>query len=468
MGFLDRVSVIINTDSYKPSHWLQYPPSMTDLVSYFESRGNGPTMFFGLQYLLREYLSRPMTQDDIEYASVFLTKHGVPFHRQGWQHILRQYDGRIPARIYAVKEGSVVPSSNILMRVESTDPVVPWAGAYIEDILVRMWYPCTVGTRSWRLRQIILDALIKSSDDPYQEINFKLHDFGARGSSSLETACIGGAAHTVNFQGSDTMPGVMLANEFYDHEMSAFSIPAAEHSTITSWGEHAEAAAYENILRHFAKPGSMVAVVSDSYNLWNAINEIWGRSLRQDVIDSGATIVIRPDSGHPPSVVLRALQDLEKAFGSKVNSKGYRVLNNVRVVQGDGITEESIPEIIETFMNAGFSATNVAFGMGGGLLQQMDRDTHQFAYKACFAKVSGRFVRVFKNPVDAPEKKSKSGYLDLVGNEHLGYQTIDRDPFCPAPNSALDLVYENGEIKRHQTLADIRQRAISHAGAFKK
>jgi nicotinamide phosphoribosyltransferase len=472
MGFTDRVSIIVNTDSYKPSHWLQYPPGMTDMVSYFESRGNGPTVFFGLQYLLREYLAKPFTQNDIEYAAAFLTKHGLPFNRMGWQHILQHHGGKLPVRIYAVPEGSVIPSSNILLRVESTDPAVPWVVSYVETALVRLWYPCTVATRSWRLRRIILDALRKSSDTPEAEIDFKLHDFGGRGVSSLESAGIGGAAHLVNFKGSDTIPGVILANEYYDCEMAGFSIPAAEHSTITSWGQHAEGAAYGNMLNQFAKPGAILAVVSDSYDLWKAIDQIWGRSLREQVIESGAVIVIRPDSGNPPAVVLRALQELEKAFGSKMNSKGYRVLNNVRVIQGDGITEESIPEILKTFMDYGFSATNVAFGMGGGLLQQLDRDTHQFAYKTCFAKIDGRYVKIAKNPVDAPEKKSKSGYLDLTF-DGTDYHTFESPtPFRPFAGihalngSCLELVYDTGSIERSETLDEIRKRASDRANAL--
>ncbi len=462
MGFLDRVSVIINTDSYKPSHWLQYPPETTALVSYFESRGNGPTMFFGLQYHVMEYLARPFRRKDIEYAATFLKAHGVPFNRAGWEYILKKHKGRLPVRIYAVKEGSVVPHSNILMRVESTDEEVPWVVSYAETPLVRLWYPCTVATRSWRLRQIILAALRKSSDNPEQEIDFKLHDFGGRGASSLETACIGGSAHVVNFKGSDTMPGVMLANEFYGCEMSGFSVPAAEHSSITSWGRSRETDAYANMLKHFAMPGAIVAVVSDSYDLWNAIQHIWGETLRQQVIDSGATIVIRPDSGHPPTVVLRALVELEKVFGSRINALGYKVLNYVRVIQGDGITEESIPEIIALFLKHGFSATNVGFGMGGGLLQQMDRDTHQFAYKTCFGIVDGQVVRIAKDPIDAPEKRSKSGYLDLVCDHH-GYRTIEAEPFRFSKDSRLELVYENGQIHRRHTLADVRERALNHA-----
>jgi nicotinamide phosphoribosyltransferase len=62
--------------------------------------------------------------------------------------------------------------------------------------------------------------------------------------------------------------------------MAAFSIPAAEHSSICAWGKENEVEAYRNMLRQFAKPGALVACVSDSYDLWNAITNLWGQAIK--------------------------------------------------------------------------------------------------------------------------------------------------------------------------------------------
>ena len=43
-----------------------------------------------------------------------------------------------------------------------------------------------------------------------------LHDFGYRGSTSVESAAIGGAAHLVNFLGTDTIAGMELLLRYYD------------------------------------------------------------------------------------------------------------------------------------------------------------------------------------------------------------------------------------------------------------
>ena len=456
---------LIDTDSYKVSHHLQYPPGTTSMFSYIESRGGeySKTVFFGLQYYLKKYLSHRVTVEEVEEAKEFFEAHGEPFNYEGWMYIAKDLGGKLPVRIRAVPEGSVVPTSNILVGIESTDPKVFWVVSWIETMLLRVWYPINVATRSHKIRQIILEALQVSADDPEAEINFKLHDFGSRGVSSQESAMIGGAAHLVNFMGSDTVVGIRCANKFYNIKMAGFSIPAMEHSSVTSWGRENEVEAYRNMLQKTAKPGGLIACVSDSYNLWNACSNIWGEQLKEEVIKSGATVVIRPDSGHPPSVVLRTAQLLDEKFGSVVNKKGYKVLNNVRILQGDGINENSIQEILNNLLDHGFSATNIAFGMGGALLQQHNRDTLKFAMKCShiYRTVDGKEVSVdvFKDPITDHGKVSKSGRLDLIRDMAGNWATVtlgDKDHHLL---TVMNLVYEDGEILKEYTFDEIRSRA---------
>jgi nicotinamide phosphoribosyltransferase len=459
-------NLILDTDSYKASHWLQYPPNTTSVFSYIESRGgrHSETVFFGLQYYLKKYLCKTVTEEHVQEAKEFYAAHGEPFNEEGWLYIVRELGGKLPLRIRAVPEGEVVPTSNILVSVENTDPKCFWLTSFIETMLLRVWYPITVATESRAIKKLILSYLEKSSDDPNGEISFKLHDFGARGVSSNESAALGGAAHLVNFMGSDTVAGVRMANRYYNCKMAAFSIPAAEHSTITSWGRENEAEAYRNMLRQFAKPGALLACVSDSYNIYNACEHIWGEELRQEVIDSGAVVVVRPDSGHPATVVLKCLELLASKFGTTTNTKGFKVLNNVRVIQGDGINMDSIREILDTALAAGFSATNIAFGMGGALLQQHNRDTQKFAMKCSHITADGRSIRVFKDPVDDAGKRSKSGRLDLVynGNEWVDgeLKTVEiADGMLEHPHSVLNTVFENGIVLNETTLDEVRSRA---------
>lgn len=454
-------SILLNTDSYKVSMWRQYPAGTTGVYSYIESRGGryDRTVFFGLQAFIKEYLLVPITQSDIDIADEILTAHGEPFNRAGWQYILDKHNGYLPVVIRAVPEGTVVPVKNVLATIENTDPECFWLTTWLETALLRaIWYPTTVATQSYTIKRVILDYLEKTGDPTL--IDFKLHDFGARGVSSLESAGIGGAAHLVNFMGTDTVSGILFAREYYNAGVAGFSIPAAEHSTITSWGRDNEVKAYANMLNQFAKPGSIVAIVSDSYDIYNATEKLWGEALRQQVIDSGATVVIRPDSGDPVEVNRNLIQILDQKFGSTVNAKGFKVLNNVRLIQGDGVNELTIRSILGAFMALGYSADNIAFGMGGALLQQVDRDTQKFAMKCSAAKVNGEWIDVQKDPVTDSGKKSKAGRVTTwtSGGE---YQSSVTRPHGWTDKGVewtdvLETVYLNGKLVKEIDFATVR------------
>jgi nicotinamide phosphoribosyltransferase len=457
-------NILLNTDSYKVSMWKQYPAGTTNVYSYIESRGGryDRTVFFGLQAFIKEYLLEPITQADIEVADEILTAHGEPFNRAGWQYILDKHNGYLPVVIRAVPEGTVVPVRNVLATIENTDPECFWLTTWLETALLRaVWYGTTVATQSYTIKQVILDYLERTGDPT--TIDFKLHDFGARGVSSMESAGIGGAAHLVNFMGTDTISGVLFAREFYNAGIAGFSIPAAEHSTVTSWGREGEVDAYRNMLNQFARPGSILAVVSDSYDIYNAASKLWGEELRQQVIDSGATVVIRPDSGDPVEVNRNLIQILDSKFGSTVNAKGFKVLNNVRLIQGDGINELTVRSILGAFMALGYSADNIAFGMGGALLQIVDRDTQRFAMKASAAKINGEWINVVKDPITDPGKRSKAGRVTLwtSGGE---FQSAVEQPTGWTDRGlgwvdALEVVYRDGKLIQEISFEEVRQNA---------
>jgi nicotinamide phosphoribosyltransferase len=464
-------NLLLNTDSYKASHWLQYPPGTDQTFFYVESRGGDydRTVFFGLQAILKEYLSTPVTHADVDEARDFFALHGEPFNEAGWRRIVGVHGGRLPLRIRAVPEGSVVPTHQALVTIESTDPEAFWLPSYLETLLLRLWYPVTVATISWQVKQTLRGYLARTSDRPDEQLPFKLHDFGARGVSSAESAALGGMAHLVNFQGSDTVSGVLAARRFYGAPMAGFSIPAAEHSTITSWGLDGEVAAFRNMLARFARPGALLAVVSDSYDIYRAIDEHWGRTLRDEVIRSGATVVIRPDSGDPVEVVEQCLVRLDAAFGSTVNGKGYRVLNHVRLIQGDGVNPHSIAAILERITAAGYATDNIAFGMGGALLQHMNRDTQKFALKCSAARINGEWIDVYKAPATDTGKTSQRGRLVLLRHREYGtYKTVSVPRDVPAVEDyrppagwahALETVWENGQLVRDWSFDEVRARS---------
>ncbi len=458
-------NLLLDTDSYKSSHWLQYPPQTEFISSYIEPRGGlfANTVFFGLQAYLLDSLSKPISQQDIDEAALLMGAHGVPFYQAGWQYILDQHNGYLPVSIQAVAEGTVLPCKNAVVQVVNTDPNCYWLTSYLETALLRaVWYPSTVASLSYLCRGIIKTAMQKTCDS-LDGLPFKLHDFGARGASSQQSAALGGLGHLVNFAGTDTVSALIGAARWYGmntpERMAGFSIPAAEHSTMTSWGRDAEVDAYRNMLKQFGGAGKIVAVVSDSYDLWNAIDNLWGGELRDEVLQNGGTLVIRPDSGDPVKVVREALERLAVRFGTRINSKGYKVLpDSVRLIQGDGINPVSLQKIIDAVIEAGFSIDNLAFGMGGGLLQQVDRDTLGWAMKASAARVDGAWRDVYKDPITSRAKRSKRGRLAVVQDASGQIDTIREDELAGRDN-LLRPVFRNGQLLVQDDLLTIRARA---------
>ena len=417
---------------------------------------------------LKDYLSHPFTKEDIDEADDFWKMHGLPFCKDGAEYILDNYGGYLPIRIQAVKEGTVLETGNVLVQIINTDPKCYWLTSFLETALLRaVWYPTTIATNSFMCKKVILNALELTSDNPMEEINFKLHDFGARGVSSYESAALGGCAHLVNFMGSDTTPGVLAARKYYGMEMAGYSIPASEHSTITSWGKFNELDAFKHMVDVFSGEGKLYACVSDSYDIWNAVEVLWP-SLKERIIAKGGTLVVRPDSGNPIAVTSGVIERLMSKFGYSINSKGYKVLPNyIRVIQGDGVDEESIKDILQELQFRKISASNIAFGMGGALLQHLDRDTLKFAMKCSNIIINGKEHDVFKQPITDQMKHSKKGRLALIkvnpnhnGQEGTPYfKTIREDEIQEDQLNQLEDVFFNGNLCREQSFIEIRNLA---------
>ena len=453
-------NIIVMTDSYKATHWKMYPPKTTGIYSYLEARTGGEypeVVFFGLQYLLTRFFEgQRVERGHIEKASAFCKDHFGQdlFNREGWEHIERVHGGRLPVEIRAVAEGCVVGEGNVMLTIENTDPRCPWLTNHLETLLVQLWYPCTVATISREQKKIIVAALEQSGTP--ELVDFKLHDFGFRGSTSSESAAIGGAAHLVNFKGTDTMAACELVREYYGASMPGMSVPASEHSTITSWGREEEVLAFEYALRQY--PSGILSVVSDSWDIHRACRELWGEKLKGQVLEREGTLVIRPDSGDAKTVVPDCLDALCEKFGYTVNAKGYKVLpDSVRLIQGDGISRHSLKAIIDAILERGHSLDNVTFGSGGGLLQDVNRDTQRFAMKCSHAVVDGQGRDVYKSPASDPTKNSKRGRLKLVRESSTGhYQSLSEDN--PGKDE-LRVVFRNGRLEETMNFDSIRENA---------
>lgn len=451
------MNLLLATDSYKAGHENLYAPGHDYTYLYLESRGGDfpATVFFGLQYYLLQYLMQGFTLEDVSEAETMWSLHfgrGDYFCPDSWRKMYNRYGGAFPLRIKAVPEGTIVPTKNVLMTVESTDPDFAWLPGWFETLLLKVWYPTTIATQSYYTRKD-LKALFLVSTSNMAALDYAVHDFGYRGSTSEESAALAGAAHLLSFNGSDNMAAVLFAQKYYSELMAATSIPAEEHSTIMSFGgASGEQEAYQHLLDKY--PTGMVACVSDTYDIQNAVHRYWCNSLADNVFQRNGKVVIRPDSGNFMEIVPDILSYLASNFPITINSGGYILLDpHVGVIQGDGMTRETICDLYREVVSRGYAAENLVTGSGGGLLQRVTRDTCAFAMKASQIGVNGKVMDVFKNPKNGPDKKSKAGHLSLIpsGDSFATVQGRHAD-------DVLEIVYLDGKMRKIETFEEIRQR----------
>jgi len=456
----EKYNLILDVDSYKVTHFNQYPQNTKKLYAYIEARNlnSEELIFFGLQAFVKKYLLNPITQDDIDEAEKFLLSHIGVFNRDDWEYILNEHGGFLPIEIKSLDEGTVTNKKIPLLDITNTDEKVPWLVTYIETALLRsLWYPSSVATISREIKKIIFRYLDDTCTNFDDQLPFKLHDFGARGVSSYESSRIGGAAHLLNFLGSDTVEGAMFLKDYYDGTDISYSIPASEHSTITAWGKDNENKAHENIINQFLLEGKVIASVIDSYNTFETASKTISSELKEKIINSKGTLVVRPDSGKLPDTIIELLNTLssEENFGYTLNSKGYKELPSyIRVIQGDGVDKNSIEDILISMKENNYSASNITFGMGGALLQKLDRDTYSFAMKVSAIHDGNTWKDVYKEPSNDKTKNSRRGRFAIVQNDEL--EVVDLEKLNQT--NLLKTRYKDGKLYNETDLKVIRNK----------
>jgi len=470
----------LRTDGYKPSHGKFYESGITEMYDYMTSRGGefNETMMFGAQaHIMKYFLGSVITPDEVRKAKKHFTKYygmeGV-FDDEAWMDIAVRLKGRLPLEIYSLPEGmSGIPVQTPLLAYQNTDPAHSHLVGYIEPLIFKIWNTITVGTLSQKIKQMVYQFLVETGTP--SDIVWKLHDFGYRGVSSEESAEYAGGAHLVNFWGTDTVPAINWVNEFYSDGnfdkdgdptyMPGFSVRATEHSVMTHRGRALEPEVVRNILK--LCPTGIIAMVGDSYNIFDFAEKIIGTDLHTEVVERDGIVVIRPDSGDPVPTMMKLLWILGEKFGWTTNAKGYRVLNHVRTLQGDKNDYNAIYDMLRALKGGLWSSDNIAtFGMGGALLQASTRDTQKMAVKlSSLTDANGEWRDVYKDPITDPGKGSKFGRFAVVeeinsdnGIKRIVTKLLKHHEPMPAGN-LLRPIYRNGELLIHDSFEIVRARA---------
>lgn len=454
-----NINRVMLADSYKYSHWNQYPKGTVKIFDYFESRGGlyDEIVFFGMQYLLKEYFSTPITQNEVDEAYEYSKAHLIPFNKDGWDRIVNVYNGYLPIIIKAVPEGSIIPCKNVLLTVESSVNNVEdfWVASWFETFVMKVWYPTTVATKSYYAKKLLLEYSEKSGSG---NVDLQYHNFGDRGSSTVEAASLGGAAHLTQFKGTDNFHALKLIGDYYNQKTDvAISIRASEHSTVSSWGKNKRLNFYNKYLED-SKGFYIVACVMDTYDIYHDVDYVTKGKFKNKVESNDYPIfVLRPDSGNPLEVLGRIFSILENnnvAFD--INEKGYKMFRKYRIIWGDGVNLDSMKEMLDFVLSKGYSSDNMAFGSGGDIMQKIDRDTSKYAIKcSSITLANGEKRDVFKDPITDRSKASKKGEISLylINGE---YKTLKIDESLK-DKEVLEVIYNTGIMFKDYKFSDVRK-----------
>lgn len=445
-------NITVDTDAYKIVHPIQRPQDLNLLHSYGEPRVGGENKevcFIGISPTVQQHFTQKVTKELIEEGEeecymTFGTKEY--FQRKIWEKVMEL--GYLPLKIMAVPEGTIVEEGNVCFTIQSTTPWFANMVSHFEDLLMWCWYSTGVCTRSMNIKRAITPIFHETSDIPHLVLPYAVNDFGLRGATFFEGAIMGGMAHLVHFEGSDNMPASRHLKNFYGYKGRAKSVWATEHSVATVYGPGR--GEYEYVIAQLSQHTDMIkSIVIDSYDADNFMQNIVGSDEIKRLIKAHTgRIVWRNDSEDPLRQVVKYSDVLGAHFGFDMNNKGYKVIKeNQGMIQGDGMTEESIPKLFLDYTRTGWAADNLVTGSGGGLLEQnLTRDTNRWAVKASYGERNGVPFDIRKTPKTDMTKQSKGGLLKL----HSKGTTIESSKETPEQfagyTDMMQPVFNNGEV----------------------
>ncbi|CAM3236786.1 hypothetical protein SB6411_01308 [Klebsiella spallanzanii] len=490
-----KINPILAIDGYKVSHRAQYPQGTTRVYSNFTPRSDrffqspladGKLVFFGLQGFLQWFLvdqfneaffARPEDEVVNEYKQVmdgYLGRDVVPVDHIRDLHRL----GYLPLHIKSLDEGTKVPMKVPVLTIINTKEEFFWLVNYLETVLsAELWKSSTNATIAHHYRKICERWAEKTCSD-LTHLDFQCHDFSFRGMAGLQDAAQAGCGHLLSFKGTDSIPALLYARDYYTESEDCFigaSIPATEHSVMCMGEREHEIETFRRLIADIY-PQGFVSIVSDTWDYWRVLSE-FTRELKGIIMQRQGRVVFRPDSGDPVEILCgtaasddvrteRSVEEkgsvevLWEIFGGTINDKGYKVLDpHVGLIYGDSITLARADEIMRRLEAKGFASSNVVFGVGSFTYQYNTRDTFGFAMKATWGEVSGEGRMIFKEPkTDNGLKRSARGLL-RVDRDALGeLQLHDEQTLEQELQGELKTRFLDGKVFRHEHLEQIRAR----------
>jgi nicotinamide phosphoribosyltransferase len=492
---------VLLKDGYKVGHKFQYPKNTTLVYSNFTPRGSrrenglGAVIAFGYQYFAMEYLQRQFRErffNEPKDTVVAQYKRRIDNYLgpgTDVSHIADLHDlGYLPLKMKAVPEGTLVPLRVPTLTVRNTKSEFYWLTNMLETLLSNvLWQAPTSATTAFMYRKRF-EAYAQETGAPKDFVKWQGHDFSFRGMSGVEAACLSGAAHLLSFTGTDTITAIDFLEAYYgancEKELIGGSVPATEHSVMSMGGQESE---IDTIYRLITEtyPKGIISIVWDTWDFWKGLNEHLP-ALREVILKRDGKVVVRPDSGDPVKIICGdsesprecvkkgAIQCLWDVFGGRINEAGYKELDpHIGLIYGDSITLERQEAILGGLKAKGFASSNVVLGIGSYTYQHVTRDTDGWAMKATYGErcltpaVNGGHAimecqAIFKKPATDDGTKNSAKGLLRVCDEPLPLHVHEDCSWEEENWGNLQTVFEDGELKRFETLAQIRARVESY------
>ncbi len=487
-------------DFYKVGHIDQYPPGVSQIWTNWTPRSTRipeqtSVVHFGLQYFIKkilienfknEFFARACAQVVDDYLKVIRSTLNVQDPRIDHIEALWKL-GYLPVDIYSIPEGLSTPINCPSMVITNTHPDFFWLPNYLETMLSAfLWKPSTSATTAQRYRKLFEKYARQSGETDFSFIDWQGHDFSMRGMSGIDDAILSGLGHLCSFSGTDTIPAIIAANQYYGADLSCGgSVPATEHSVMCAGGQDGEFDTFEKLICQLY-PSGIISIVSDTWDLWKVLTDYIPR-LKNQIKGRNGKVVIRPDSGDPVKIICGdkernvseaayhgTLQLLAKALGTKANGPGLPLINGAGAIYGDSITYERAHQILDGIVNdLRLSPYNMVFGIGSYTYEYVTRDTYGFAMKATAVKRDGEVIPIFKRPVtDSGHKFSHKGipavYQSVLEDGTPSYVCKQESNPEALDACAFEKVFHDGKLLIDVSFQTIRNRVRSGSVLLEK
>jgi len=311
---------LLLTDAYKTGHHKQYPEGTTLVYSNFTPRSNkyapkgyDHVVSFGMQAVFKfidqifvnDFFKKPKEEVCGEMKrelSLYLNTDYDVSHFEALHDL-----GYLPICVKTIEEGSLVPMKVPVLTIYNTHPDFFWVTNYLETLISNLlWKPLTSATIAFQYKKLLTEWALKTDKENVDFVDFQAHDFSMRGLSGIDCAVFSGLGHLTSFKGTDSLPAIWGARQFYgmigskEDPFIAGSVNATEHSVMCAGGKEDELETFRRLLSTY--PTGILSIVSDTWDLWKVLTE-YLPILRNEIMARDGKIVIRPDSGKPTDII---------------------------------------------------------------------------------------------------------------------------------------------------------------------